>query len=87
MKRATAKLTLALDSAAIRKAKRFARSHNKSVSQIVQDYFTALDESSNTVPPVDTLPPRTRRLMGILKGHPAPDSETELAAHVAQKHK
>lgn len=87
MKPATAKLTLAMDSAAIRKANRFARSRNKSVSQIVQDYFAALDETSSTVPPSENLPPKTRRLMGMLKGHPVPDFGAVLAAHVAKKHK
>ena len=87
MKQAAAKLTLSLDSAIIRKAKRFAKSRNKSISQIVQDYFTALAESDSQLPTPEMLPPKTRRLMGILKGHTPPDIRTAIAVHVAQKHR
>lgn len=46
----TAKLTLKLDADLIERAKHFSRRQNKSISQIVADYFAALDEEAHGQP-------------------------------------
>ena len=59
------KLTLRLEEALIRKAKRFSRRSGKSVSTIVADYFEKLD-----VPPpeeIAAITPKVATLRGILK--------------------
>ena len=43
-----AKLTLKLDKNAIKKAKIYARNNNKSLSNLVQQYFTHLSENNET---------------------------------------
>ncbi len=58
------KLTLRLDESLIQKAKRYAKQHDKSLSQVVSDYFQILTrkaEGSET-------PPITRSLVGVLEG-------------------
>lgn len=60
------KLTLRLNSLLIKRAKRYARRHGESVSQIVADYFCVLSQ----VPEVeDTLQafPLTQSLRGVIK--------------------
>ena len=61
-----AKLTLRLEDRLIRRAKSFARKTGKSVSRIVADYFTALEQ-----PPARDkqmpLPPLVRSLKGALR--------------------
>ena len=60
------KLTLRLDEALIQKAKLFAKSRGKSVSQLVADYFFLLQASSQEE--LDEIGPLTSSLRGILKG-------------------
>jgi Family of unknown function (DUF6364) len=64
------KLTLRLDSGLIEGAKAFAQEHERSVSQLVADYFTRLGVQSLSSPsgnmPVK-LSPTTRSLVGALK--------------------
>ena len=59
------KLTLRLEEALIRKAKRFSRRSGKSVSMIVADYF----EKLNVSPPeeIEAITPKVATLRGILK--------------------
>ena len=59
------KLTLRLEKALIEKAKLYAEQSGKSVSQMVADYFEALDQNTSTE--LSNLPPITRSLSGILK--------------------
>jgi hypothetical protein len=59
------KLTLRLEEALIRKAKRFSKRSGKSVSVIVAEYFEKLD-----VPPpeeIEAITPKVATLRGILK--------------------
>lgn len=60
------KLTLRLDESLIERAKLAAKRSGKSVSQMVADYFTLLETSEASPPPV--LAPRTRALRGVLRG-------------------
>jgi hypothetical protein len=77
------KLTLRLDDALIRSAKRHAARSGRSVSQLVADYFTLIDaggESSG----VD-LTPRVRALLGAL---PPDASDTDTyRRHLESKHR
>ena len=61
------KLTLRLDDNLIRAAKSYAREADKSLSQIVADYFAALTAVAPNSPlEVDSLPPITRALVGSI---------------------
>ena len=61
------KLTLRMDDAIIRKAKRLARQRGQSVSRLVSDYVTHASEENSP-----SLPPQTAAMVGIL------DSSTRL---------
>lgn len=61
------KLTLRLDEELIERAKSFSRSHGKSVSRLVADYFAVLD-GPETPPENSGLPPLTASLKGALAG-------------------
>lgn len=60
------KLTLRLDDALIKRAKKKAKQKGTSVSQMVADYF-ALIETEEQSPSKQKLPPITSSLSGILK--------------------
>jgi replicative DNA helicase len=62
-----AKLTLRIDDALISAAKRYAESNDKSVSQVVSDYFQVLQQSTSIKQTMADLPPITRSLKGLLK--------------------
>lgn len=57
------KLTLRLDDSLINQAKDYAKSQNKSLSQVVAGYFQALSQETNT--PVTA--PITQSLIGIIE--------------------
>jgi hypothetical protein len=76
------KLTLRLDDALIAKAKRYAASAGKSVSQLVAEYFSLLDADS---PQVAELSPRVRGLLGALRGAGA--TEADYRRHLEEKHR
>lgn len=60
------KLTLRLEDELIHQIKAYAKQQNKSVSQIVADYFKMLAQQQKLTPPV---PPITQSLTGILQDH------------------
>jgi hypothetical protein len=62
----TTKLTLRLDERLISKAKRYAERSGKSVSQIVADYFAAMDAVEDI--PGTEVSSRVRSLRGAFKG-------------------
>jgi len=57
------KLTLRLDESLIEQAKQYAKQHDKSLSQVVSDYFQILTRKSEGV----ETPPITRSLIGVLE--------------------
>jgi len=59
------KLTLRIDSELIEHAKLYSQKTEKSVSQIVADYFAMLDEWSASK--MEELPPITQSLQGVLR--------------------
>jgi hypothetical protein len=63
------KLTLRLEKHLIEQAKAIARQQNKSLSQIVEEYFTLLSKAKpeNASSTAKDLPPITRSLLGILR--------------------
>lgn len=61
-----AKLTLRLESKLVRRAKAFAKKTGKSVSQMVADYFSLLEEPLRK--PESQLTPLVRSLKGSLHG-------------------
>ncbi len=74
------KLTLRLEDELIQQVKAYAKQQNKSVSQIVADYFKILSQqtSNNIAPPI------TRSLTGILKGHQV--NEADYKHHLTDKY-
>ncbi len=61
------KLTLRLDESLIEQAKCYAKQHDKSLSQVVSDYFQILTRKPEGEE-IET-PPITRSLIGVLEGH------------------
>ena len=57
------KLTLRLDESLIQQAKIYAKQHEKSLSQMVADYFQALNQPSQPIKNA----PITQSLIGILE--------------------
>lgn len=62
----TAKLTLSMNPMLINQAKAYAKKHGKSVSKLVEDYFSLLDQVTET--PSESSFPLTNSLRGALKG-------------------
>lgn len=76
------KLTLRLDDSLIRLAKQYARKKGKSVSQIVSDYFRAIQRGQKKRK--CTLGPVTSKLRGCLKG--SQRDEEDYKVHVERKY-
>ena len=92
------KLTLRLDDSLIERAKAFAVMHERSLSQLVADYFAALtpvaaplDENADAQW-LQQLAPQVRAMVGIAK--PAPgksipsddDAQSDYSDHLRRKH-
>ena len=56
------KLTLRLEGSLIKQAKSYAKEHNKSLSQVVTDYFKMLTQQTEKT----TISPITNSLIGVL---------------------
>ena len=77
------KLTLRLDEALIRRAKRHSALSGRSVSRLVADYFSLIDTMDSDTP--GELTPRVRSRVGALAG--APIDEQDYRAHLLDKHR
>lgn len=75
------KLTLLLDDDVVRFGKDFARRHGTSLSHVVEEYLAHLERAER---PDDRLPPRTSRLLGLLKGSGL--DEADYRKHLEEKH-
>ena len=74
------KLTLRMDDAVIRKAKRLARQRGQSVSRMLSEYVTgATDESG------PALPPQTAAMVGVL-GKSSSLSKEDYRKHLEERH-
>lgn len=82
---AATKLTLRLDEALITAAKQYAETAGKSVSQLVADYFHALDRRPKRHNAAAPLPPLVRSLKGTWKGKRV--SVEDYHRHLAEKHR
>ncbi|GAA5015772.1 hypothetical protein GCM10023206_27020 [Acinetobacter puyangensis] len=84
----TTTITLSLEDTLIKQAEAYAAQSNKSVSQLVADYFASLNYQSqvklNEIR--DTLPPLTQQLTGSLKGVNIEDEKVEYLNHLEQKY-
>jgi len=67
------KLTLRLDDQLIAKAKRYSDRSGKSVSQLVADFFAAIDAGEDV--PGTEISPRVRSLRGAFKGSTATEQD------------
>jgi len=71
------KLTLSVDDAVIRKAKRFSQRHNTTVSRLVTEFLASLEDSESRAMPL------VSKLTGVLS--PAVTRE-EYREHLRRKH-
>jgi len=73
-----AKLTLSVEKDIVEKAKIFAKMHNTSVSQIVEEHLEKVVSVEQAE--LEELSPLTRSLLGIANGIPASKSYKEIIA-------
>lgn len=74
------KLTLRLEDSLIQQAKNYAKQHDKSLSQVVADYFQVLTHQSNK--PLTA--PITQSLIGVLDA--SNFDETDYKKHLEEKY-
>lgn len=72
------KLTLSVDEAAIRRARRYSQRHGTSVSELVSRFLGSLDDEAETTTPI------VSRLRGILTPDVAVEDDRR---HLQDKHK
>jgi len=78
------KLTLRLDGSLIARAKKYARHNRKSISRMVADYFTAIENPRSNLSGKRRMGPVSSRLCGSLKG--AKLDENAYKRHVESKY-
>lgn len=76
------KLTLRLEDGIIRKGKRIAKKKKTSVSSLVADYFSALEDDTGEL----ELPRRTRSMVGVLQGGKEAVSEDSYRRYLESKY-
>ena len=74
------KLTLRLEDTLIEQAKSFAKQHDKSLSQVVSDYFKILTQQEKDL----QTPPITQSLIGVLESHQV--DEDDYKRHLEEKY-
>jgi len=74
------KLTLRLEDSLIQQAKDYAKQHDKSLSQVVADYFQALTQKSNKA----LTAPVTQSLIGVLDASNV--DATDYKKHLEEKY-
>lgn len=75
------KLTLSVEETLISRAKRVAKKRGKSVSQMVSEYFTALESDDHEK---DDLAPLTASMLGIMAGEV--DEKQEYGEYLEEKY-
>ncbi len=81
------KLTLSIDKTIIHKAKLYASKREKSLSQIVEDFLRSISTNEISKSPIESIPPITKSLAGILKGKEELDFRSSIADYLEKKHK
>jgi len=79
------KLTLKLDGRAIRRAKRYARSNQDSLSRLVEKFFNSLTQNELDID--EKLPPIIKSLAGILKNKDKIGFQGEYADYLERKYR
>ena len=74
------KLTLRLEDSLIQQAKSYAKQHDKSLSQVVADYFQILTQQTRK----SSISPITRSLIGILDSNNV--DENDFKKHLEEKY-
>lgn len=74
------KLTLHINDELIEQARTYAEAQNKSLSQLVADYFTVITRSPETKP----FHPSLQSILGILEGHQV--DEDDYKEYLWKKH-
>ena len=77
------KLTLRLDDALVRRAKRYSLRSGRSISRLVSDYFRLIDSGPDAE--ARELTPRVQSLLGALANRGV--SEEDHQRHLEQKHR
>jgi len=80
------KLTLSVKKNAIEKAKAYAKEHGTSVSNLVEDYFEALNPSKASLPDLE-LSPGLRALVGCIKLPADKDYKEIVAEYLEEKYR
>lgn len=78
------KLTLSIEDDIIKKAKEYARKHNKSISQMVEAYFRNLTENKS-IESFSQATPITDSLAGSLKGVQIDNLKAERMKYLERK--
>ncbi len=77
-----AKLTLRMEAAVIRKAKRLARKRGKSVSRMLSDFIALAEEPREEA----SLPPLTAAMVGVLAAGDGVVNEDAYRQHLEDRH-
>lgn len=79
------KLTLRLEEPLIKAAKKYSKTHGKSLSRLIADYLSLITQISSTnESSMQPLPPITQALQGILSGKKI--SEDDYKNHLTKKY-
>jgi hypothetical protein len=82
------KLTLSIDKAVIHKAKIYARRRKKSLSSLIEDYLKSISaKEQNNTSALESIPPITKSLAGILKGKIEIDIKSSISTYLENKYR
>ncbi|HMW95600.1 MAG TPA: DUF6364 family protein [Chitinophagales bacterium] len=80
------KLTLTIEQSIIEKAKKYARKHERSLSDLIENYLKALTAKENTTEAEDELSPTLKSLRGSFKMPKNFDYKKELSDRLSEKY-
>ncbi|MBN1646451.1 MAG: hypothetical protein JW874_00340 [Spirochaetales bacterium] len=82
------KLTLSVDNSVIEKAKKYAKKHNESLSELVEDYFRIITADSQEDPEKEKeLSPFVEELLGSIKLPQEFNMKNERYEYLKEKYK
>ncbi len=76
------KLTLTVQKSVIDRAKEYAKNSGRSLSEIIENYLSAITEES----PTENLSPRLKKIVGAVKLPKDFDEDQELRSMLEKKH-
>ena len=80
------KLTLTIEQSIIEKAKKYARKHERSLSDLIESYLKTLTTEENTTEVEDELSPTLKSLRGSFKIPKNFDYKKELSERLTEKY-